>query len=49
MCHALTADKLHETNVKHTTGFTCALAGVKGIGPRTSKISDVKTVWLFPI
>jgi hypothetical protein len=32
--------KLHRTNANYTIGLTFRLAVVKGIGPRTSKVSD---------
>jgi hypothetical protein len=36
--------KWHRTKIKDTTGPTCTLADVKGIGLRMSKVSDVTTV-----
>jgi hypothetical protein len=44
VCQALTGAKLHKTNIKDTTGFTCSPARVKGIGPRMSKVSDITTL-----
>jgi hypothetical protein len=47
VCQALTADKLHKTNIKDNILLTCRSVRVKGIGLRASKVSDVTTVWLF--
>jgi len=40
----LAGDKLHKTNVKDNTDFTCRPARVKEIGPRMSEVSDITTL-----
>ena len=49
MFQPLTTDKLHKTNVKDNASHRCRSVRVKGIGLRTSKVSDVTTAPLFLI
>jgi len=47
MCQAPTVDKLHKTQIRATPAITPSLAGVKGIGPPMSEVSDVVTFQAF--